>query len=122
VTVGTALTSVTGMGSGINPLLKVQKTLGLDRLAVSGGTPGSSATGTQQNPGATLEAGRYVGNNVFVAARQSTTGVTQLVVDVDLSRGLKVRTRLGNGSTTAQGVTPENDPGSSIGISYQFQY
>jgi hypothetical protein len=26
----------------------------------------------------------------------------------------------GNGTTTSQGVPPENDPGSSIGVSYQF--
>jgi hypothetical protein len=29
---------------------------------------------------------------------------------------------LGNGSATAQGVTPENDPGSSLGLAYQFEY
>jgi translocation and assembly module TamB len=120
VTMGSALATVTGVGSGVNPLVKVQKTLGLDRLSVSGGTPG--ATATQQNTGATVEAGRYVVSNVYVAGRQSTTGVTQLVVDLDITRSLKVRTRLGNGVTNAQGVTPENDPGSSIGVSYQFEY
>lgn len=125
VQIGAALTTLTGAGGGLNPLVAVQKTLGLDRLTVSSGTPnGKTATTAQstQNTGATLEAGRYVASNVFVAARQSTTGVTQLVVDVDLTRRLKVQTRLGNGSTNAQGVTPENDPGSSVGISYQFEY
>jgi translocation and assembly module TamB len=120
VTIGSALATITGTGSGINPLVRVQKSLGLDRLAVSGSTPG--ATGTQQTTGATVEAGRYVVSKVYVAAKQSTTGVTRLVVDVDLTRRLKLRTQLGNGSTTAQGVTPENDPGSSIGVSYQFEY
>jgi translocation and assembly module TamB len=41
---------------------------------------------------------------------------------VDLSKHLKLQTRLGNGTATTQGATPENDPGSSIGMVYQFQY
>lgn len=122
VQIGAALSTLTGAGSGLNPLVALQKTLGLDRLTVTSATAEKTQTASTQNTGATLEAGRYVASNVFVAARQSTTGVTQLVVDVDLTRQLKVQTRLGNGSTTAQGVTPENDPGSSIGISYQFEY
>jgi translocation and assembly module TamB len=94
----------------------VQKALGLDVLSVSG----ASAAG--QDSGTVVEAGRYVSNRVFVAARQSTTGFTQVEADVDLSKHLKLQTRVGNGTTTTQGITPENDPGSSIGMVYQFQY
>ncbi|HLY53677.1 MAG TPA: hypothetical protein VKQ31_11745, partial [Steroidobacteraceae bacterium] len=65
---------------------------------------------------------RYVSSRVFVGARQSTTGFTQVDVDVDLSKHLKLQTRLGNGSATTQGTTPENDPGSSVGLTYQFEY
>jgi translocation and assembly module TamB len=43
-------------------------------------------------------------------------------VDISLSKHLKLQTKLGNGSATAQGTTPENDPGSSVGLSYQFEY
>jgi translocation and assembly module TamB len=43
-------------------------------------------------------------------------------VDVDLSKHLKLQTRLGNGTATAQGTTPENDPGSSVGLAYTFEY
>jgi translocation and assembly module TamB len=43
-------------------------------------------------------------------------------VDVDLSKHLKLQTRLGNGTATTQGITPENDPGSSVGMVYQFEY
>jgi translocation and assembly module TamB len=57
-----------------------------------------------------------------VAVKESTTGASQLAVDVDLSQHLKLQTRLGNGNTTAQGTTPENDPGSSVGLAYQFEY
>ena len=99
---------------------KIQKTLGLDRLSVAGGSS-SGAPGTQ-NTGASIEAGRYVSSRVFVGVRESTTGASQLQVDVDLAKRIKLQARLGNGTATAQGTTPENDPGSSLGIAYQFEY
>lgn len=117
--IGAALASLSGVGgSGPNPLARVQKKLGLDRLSVGGGT---STSGTQSS-GASVEAGRYVSNRVYVGAKQSTTGFSQAEVDVDLSKHLKLQTRLGNGTTTTQGTTPENDPGSSVGLAYQFEY
>jgi translocation and assembly module TamB len=118
--IGAALATLGGVGgSGPNPLAKVQKALGLDRLSVGGGTSTGAAG---QTSGAAVEAGRYVTNRVFVGAKQSTTGFTQVEVDVDLSKHLKLQTRLGNGTATTQGTTPENDPGSSVGLMYQFEY
>lgn len=120
--IGAALASLSGIGgSGLNPLEKVQKALGLNRLTVGSATT-TSANGTPQTAGASLTAGRYVSSRVFVAATQNTTGTSQLEVDISLSKHLKLQTKLGNGSATAQGTTPENDPGSSIGLSYQFEY
>jgi translocation and assembly module TamB len=117
--IGAALVSLSGVGgSGPNPLVRVQKALGLDRLSVGGGT---STSGTQSS-GASVEAGRYVSDRVYVGAKESTTGFTQMEVDVDLSKHLKLQTRLGNGTATTQGTTPENDPGSTVGLSYQFEY
>jgi hypothetical protein len=29
---------------------------------------------------------------------------------------------VGNGTASVQGVTPDNDPGSSLGLLYQFEY
>jgi translocation and assembly module TamB len=118
---GAALVSLAGVGGGgINPLEKVQKALGLNILTFSSAP--NTGTNPNQNTGAAVTAGRYVSSRVFVAGTQSTTGVSQLQVDVDLTKHLKLQTRLGNGTATAQGVTPENDPGSSIGLTYQFQY
>jgi translocation and assembly module TamB len=120
--IGAALASLSGVGgSGPNPLAKVQKALGLDRLSVGGATNPGAAPGTQST-GASLVAGRYVSNRVFVGATQSTTGFSQAEVDVDLTKHLKLQTRLGNGTATTQGTTPENDPGSSVGVAYQFEY
>jgi translocation and assembly module TamB len=128
VQIGAALSQLTGGGGGLNPLAKLQKTLGLDRLTVGTGPSTGTNSGTtsgaasQQNTGYSVEAGRYVSSRVFVAVKESTTGYTQLAVDVDLTKHLKLQTRIGNGSTTAQGTTPENDPGSSVGLAYQFEY
>ena len=38
-------------------------------------------------------------NRVFVAVKESTTGLSKLVVDVDLTKRLKLQTRLSSGST-----------------------
>ncbi|MGH8150203.1 MAG: translocation/assembly module TamB domain-containing protein [Steroidobacteraceae bacterium] len=120
---GAALASLSGLGGGntLNPLARVQKALGLNRLTVGSATT-TAANGTTQSAGASITAGRYVSSRVFVAATQNTTGTSQLRVDIDLTKHLKLQTRLGNGTATAQGTTPENDPGSSVGLSYQFNY
>ena len=116
-----ALVSLGGGGAGLNPLVQVQKALGLTTLTV-GSAPTGPAGGAAQAQGASITAGRYLTNRVYVAATHTTTGTTQLEVDVDLTKHLKLQTRLGNGTTTTQGITPENDPGSSVGILYNFEY
>ncbi len=126
--IATALATMSGVGGGgFNPINAVQRRLRLDRLAISGNTNGGapaagspSAQGT--NTGATIEAGRYVSSRVYIGGKQFTSGTTQAQVQVDLTKSLKLQTTLGTGGGTAQGVTPQNDPGSSIGMSYQFEY
>lgn len=124
VQTGVALTSLRGgSGSSLNPVSKLQKLLGLDRLSVGGGSSASGTTSSGDQPGGTtVEAGRYVSDRVYVGVKESTAGASKVNVDVDLTRRLKLQASLGNGTTTAQGVTPENDPGSSIGLAYQFEY
>ncbi len=112
------LTGVTGDGS-LNPLVKLQKSLGLDRLTVGAAT---NTIGGTENSGARVEAGRYISKRVYVEAKQSTTGTSQFEADVDLTKHLKLQTRIGNGTASASGTTPENDPGNSIGLSYQIEY
>jgi translocation and assembly module TamB len=119
--VGAALATLSGVGGGgANPLTRIQKSLGLDRLSVGANTV-PTATGGTENQGAAIQAGRYISRRVYVEGRQNTTGTSQVQVDVDLTKRLKLQTRLGNG-TAIQGTTPDNDPGSSIGLSYQIEY
>jgi translocation and assembly module TamB len=120
--IGYALASLSGVGGNgdLNPLVKIQKSLGLDRLTIAAAST-STAPGTG-NSGASIEAGRYISKRVYVAAKQSTAGTSQLEADLDLTKHLKLQTRLGNGTASVQGTTPENDPGSSVGLIYQFEY
>ena len=116
-----ALATLTGVGSGgSNPLVKLQKSLGLDRLSVGSNTT-TTAAGTEKSDAA-IQAGRYITKRVYIEGKQTTAGTSQVQVDVDLTKHLKLQTRLGNGTATTQGTTPENDPGSSVGLSYQFEY
>ncbi|HEY2464955.1 MAG TPA: translocation/assembly module TamB domain-containing protein [Steroidobacteraceae bacterium] len=118
--VGAALASMSGVGgsNSLNPLVKIQKSLGLDRLSIGAGTTNAQ---TGQDSGASIEAGRYVSKRVYIEAKQSTAGTSQVEADVDLTKHLRLQTRLGNG-TAVQGTTPENDPGTSIGLIYRFEY
>jgi len=119
--VGAALASFSGVGGdgGLNPLVKIQRSLGLDRLTVGAST---TTTPTGADTGASIAAGRYVSKRVYIEAKQSTTGTSQVEADVDLTKHLKLQTRLGNGAASVQGTTPDNDPGSSVGLRYQFEY
>jgi translocation and assembly module TamB len=113
--IGAALAELSGVIGGEGPLGSIRKHLGLDRLSVGGG--GTSG-------GASVEAGRYVAKGVYVGTKQSAGGAggSQVQVQIDLTRHLKLNSALGSGGGTAQGATPDNDPGSSIGLSYQFEY
>jgi translocation and assembly module TamB len=116
VQIAQALAAITGISGGSDPLAAVRKGLGLDRLSVG------AASGN--GPGATVEAGKYVANGVYVGTKQGTSGGTSAQVQIDLTKHLKLQTQLGTGGTPATGsaVTPDNDPGSNIGLTYQFEY
>lgn len=112
--IAATLAQLTGTGPNIgNPLERLRKDLGLDTLSVGSGSGG--------NP--TLQAGRYVSRRVFVGARQGTGGnSTQGLVQVDLARGLRLEGTVGTGQNTNPGATPADSGGSSIGLTYQFEY
>lgn len=113
--IGAALAELSGAVGSEGPLGSIRKGLGLDRLSVGGGSGGA---------GASVEAGRYVAKGVYVGTKQSTSGAggTQVEVQIDLTRRLKLKSTLASGGASAQGATPDNDPGTSVGLSYQFEY
>jgi translocation and assembly module TamB len=94
----------------------------LDRLNFGAGATTTTATGTTESTGASIQAGRYISKRVYIEGKQSTTGTSQLEADIDLTKRLKLQTKLGNGTASVQGTTPDNDPGSSVGLLYQFEY
>ena len=115
VEVGTALATLTGLTT-FDPMGTLRKTLHLDRLAVGGG----SGVG---NGGTSVEAGKYVMKGVYVGAKQATSGSgTQAQVQVDLTKHLKLNTTVGTGGSVTGFTTPENDPGSSVGLLWQYRY
>ncbi|WP_230975414.1 translocation/assembly module TamB domain-containing protein [Acetobacter garciniae] len=115
VEIGTAVATLTGL-TPFDPMGTLRKTLHLDRLAISGG----SGVG---NGGTSVEAGKYVMKGVYVGAKQATSGSgTQAQVQVDLTRQLKLNTTVGTGGTVTGFTTPENDPGSSVGLLWQYRY
>ncbi len=111
-----ALAAMGGVGGGFNPLTSVRRTLGLDRLAV-----GSAAVAGSTQSQTTVEAGRYVANGVYVGVKQNLSGGTQTQVQVDITRRLKAQATLSTG-TTATTSSALQDNGSSVGLSYQFEY
>jgi translocation and assembly module TamB len=111
-----ALASMAGIGSGFSPLASLRGGLGLDRLSVGSGSGPTSGT--------TVEAGKYISRNIYVGARQGISGGTQAQVQIDLTRNLKAQATVsaGTSATATQGATAAQDSGSSIGLSYQFDY
>nr|WP_294556605.1 translocation/assembly module TamB domain-containing protein [uncultured Rhodopila sp.] len=111
--IAAALASLSGATAGFDPLDSIRTSLGLDRLTV-----GSDAAG---NP--TLQAGRYIARGVYVGAQQSASGSgTQVTVQVDLAKGLKLEATAGSsGSSSATGSASTEDA-ASVGLTYQFEY
>lgn len=112
---GLAIVQIGG-GSTFDPMGKVRSTLGLDHLAIGGGN--SVGRGA-----ASVEAGKYVMKGVYVGAKEGLSGKgAQAQVKVDLTKRLQLNTTVGTGGQVTGFTTPENDPGSSVGLSYGIDY
>jgi translocation and assembly module TamB len=112
--IGSALAELTGVTSGgLNPLSEIREGLGLDQL-----TFGADAEGK-----ATLEAGRYVAPGVFIGVEQGASAdSTKAKVQVDLTKRLKLEGTVGTSSGSATGSSAGGEGGSSIGVTYEFEY
>jgi translocation and assembly module TamB len=105
--IASALASLTGAGPAAgDPLERVRSGLGLDRLSVGANNM--------------MEAGTYVAPGVYLGARQSVSGTSQSVVQIDIAKGLKLEATAGNGTASATGNG--GSQGSGVGVVYQFEY
>lgn len=117
--IGVAVASLGGNGVGFDPIGTVRKALHLDRLSIGGGNGGNG----DSNKGTSVEAGKYVARGIYLGAKQSTgEGGTQAEMQIDITKHLKGTATVGTGKDKTGFVTPDNDPGSSIGLLYQFNY
>ncbi len=109
--IAAALASLTGVTPGIgDPLNTVRTELGLDRLSIGSNGGGSS-----------LDAGRYVAPGIYIGARQSLSGSgTQSVVQIDITRGLKLEGTVGTGTASATG--DQSSQGTGVAVIYQKDY
>jgi translocation and assembly module TamB len=85
-----------------------------------GSTTGGASGSESQT---TVEAGKYVARNIYVGAKQNLSGGTQARIEFDITHSLKAQATLS--TTTNATVTKGNtaqDNGSSVGLSYQFEY
>ncbi|WP_368414005.1 translocation/assembly module TamB domain-containing protein [Falsiroseomonas sp.] len=101
-------------GGGEGMLGRIRDGLGLDRLAVGSAEkrPGSATAGEEDRPGATLEAGRYVADGVYVGVRQGTEpGTSRVGVRVDLTPRMRLEAETG-----------DREAGNRVGVSWEWQW
>ena len=115
--IGAAVAELSGVGGGGPGVFgSVRNTLGLDRLNVSGGsgTPPVPAW----KPGAMSRAASMSAPSRRPAAVAALSPRSRSTSPA----GSRRRPRCGTGGGSVQGSTPENDTGSTIGLSYRFEY
>jgi translocation and assembly module TamB len=94
-----------GLGGGPGVLDSVRDKLGIDRLELLSGGEGEGLSG------AGVAAGRYVSRDVYVGAEQRVGEAgSRVVVEIDLTDNLKVRTDVGTNS------------GAGVGMLYEWEY
>ncbi|MFM7302371.1 MAG: translocation/assembly module TamB domain-containing protein, partial [Alphaproteobacteria bacterium] len=90
---------------------RIRRTLALDRLSIGQEKEGEQRAG--QEPGATLESGRYVADGVFVGVKQSADGGPPRVgVQIDLMPRLRLEAESGGNSLA----------GDRVGIAFEYEY
>lgn len=90
---------------------RIRRTLALDRLSIGQEKEGDQRAG--QEPGATLETGRYVADGVFVGLKQSADGGPPRVgVQIDLTPRLRLEAESGGNSLA----------GDRVGVGFEIEY
>jgi translocation and assembly module TamB len=91
-----------GSTAGLNPLSRVGKAIGVDRLRIA---PGDQSTGQ----GAMLAAGKYLSRRVYVEVASDAQGNSATQIEVELSRWLSVLSRLSTLGETSVNVQVRRD-------------
>lgn len=114
-----AVASLSGLGgASFDPVGLIRSNLRLDKLTV-----GSSSSGDSSQTTTTVEAGKYVTRRVYVGAKQDLSGGTRALVQVDLTKHLKLQASVAAGTkANATTSTQTQDNGDTVGLSYQFEY
>jgi translocation and assembly module TamB len=90
---------------------RIRRTLALDRLSIGQEKEGEQRAG--QEPGATLESGRYVADGVFVGVKQSADGGPPRVgVQIDVMPRVRLEAESGGNSLA----------GDRVGIAFEYEY
>ena len=110
-----AVAGATGLpGGGATGVVdRLRQGLGLDRLSVGGRSETASReTSREERAGATVEAGRYVADGVYVGVKQGTEpGSSRVGVRVDLTPRVKLEAETG-----------DREAGSRVGLSWEWQW
>jgi autotransporter translocation and assembly factor TamB len=94
--VAQTVTSLTGGGSSVDVLDKMREKLGVDVLRLGAGNDGKSAT---------VQAGKYVAEGLFVGAKQGTgPGSSAATVEVEITPNLSLETDVGTDSRSRVGL------------------
>lgn len=87
-------------GGGLDPLGRIRQATGLDALSV----------GYDEEQGATLSIGKYIGDDVYVAVDQGVTPESSAVrVEIDVTNDIEVETRLGGTAESSVGINWKRD-------------
>ncbi|MGG5821694.1 translocation/assembly module TamB domain-containing protein [Falsiroseomonas sp. HW251] len=106
-------TGLPGGDAATGFLDRLRQGFGLDRLAVGGNNESAGRNSTQEErAGATLEAGRYVADGVYVGVKQGTQpGSSSVGVRVDLTPRMRLEAETGDSSR-----------GNRVGLNWEWQW
>ena len=99
VQLATAVAQLAGGSSGPGLLGSIRKSTGLDTLGVV----------TDEKGNAALQAGRYIGENIYLGVIAGTDGQTKGTVNLDVTKSLKLRGEAGT-------------DGGKAGVYYEKEY
>jgi translocation and assembly module TamB len=94
----TEIARLGGLAGGPGLLGSLQKSLGLDVLEFTSDSAGSGAA-----------AGKYVSDKVYLGVKQTTSGTSRAVIDLDITKTIKTKGEFGSDGNSKIGIGVELD-------------